>query len=195
MTPRACAIVVALLAGSGCYTMRADLPGTWRPAVANEDVVIVGRVDHTSTHWFLLYGLAPSPPSTLYSEPLLRAVEEQSGDGVANVRLDTEFTAADILWRSLTFGLVTPRTYRVRADVVQLPGPPPPGRPLLRARRREGPLAPAPLAPAPLAPAPLAPAPLAPVEPTPVQPTAPVEPAPVEEPFDPSEPPPLLGTP
>ena len=153
------ALLLVCVALSGCYTMRADLPGTWRPAAPREDIVIVGRVDQQTTHWFFLYGLLPSsPPPTLYAEPMLRAVEAAAADGVANVRFDTEFTASDVLWRMVTLGLVTPRTYRVRADIVQLPGPPPPGRALLK--RRSSPLAPLPVEPTdPAAPPPMLQAP------------------------------------
>lgn len=169
---------------SGCYTMRAEIPGTWRPAAQNEDVVVVGRVDHTTTHWFLLYGLMPSPPPSLYREPLLKAVEAAGGDGVANLVLDTEFTATDVLVRSLSLGIVTPRTYRVRADIVLLPGPPPAGRALLRRTTRRPAVAPStstpPMLPSPEAPPPPLEAPtaspLVPHDPDELAPPAPLEP-------------------
>lgn len=126
-------VVVALLA-SGCFTTRAEMPGTWRRPAPREDIVVVGRVDHETTHWFFLWGLLPPPSPSLHAEPLLRAVEAARGDGVANVILDARFTVSDVVVRTLTLGVLAPRTYRVRADIVRIPGPPPPGRPLLRRR-------------------------------------------------------------
>ena len=170
---------------SGCYTMRAEIPGTWRPAAPNEDIVIVGHVDHSTNHWFLLYGLLPSPPPSLYREPLLKAVEAAGGDGVANLVLDTEFTATDVLIRTFSLGILSPRTYRVRADIVLLPGPPPAGRALLkrttrpRARASTSPPSTLP-SDAPIdvprdAPPPLQPAPT-PLDPDELAPPAPLEP-------------------
>jgi hypothetical protein len=183
------ALIAVSALSSGCYTMRADIPGTWRPAAPNEEVVVIGRVDQSTTHWFLLYGLLPSPPPSLYREPLLKAVEAAGGDGVANLILDTEFTATDVLIRTFSLGILSPRTYRVRADIVLLPGPPPAGKALLRRTTRRA------VPPAPLSTSPpiVPPVPLVPSD-GPVAPP-PSERAPV--PLDPDElpPPAPLGAP
>lgn len=175
----ALALLVALLTGNGCYTVHADLPGTWRRAAPDEDIVVVGRVDQRHTHFFLLFGLVPQPARSMFAAPLLRAVEDAGADGVANVVVDSEFTATDALIRGVTLGIVSPRSYRVRADIVRIPGAPPPGRPLLQRRQRGEP---PPLPATPTAPdqprAPPAPPPQPALAPdAPPQPLDPVDPA------------------
>lgn len=147
-----CAAAVALVVWSNaaCYTMNANLPGTWRAPAQTETVEVVGRLDVTTTHTWLLGGLVAPPPSDLYSEAVLSRVEAARGDGIANVVVDTRFSGLDILLRSFTLGIIAPRTYRIRADIVRLSTPPPPGAPLLgRTKARVAPLAAPAKAPAP----------------------------------------------
>ncbi len=187
---RALVALVALVAcasSAGCYTLRADIPGTWRPAAPHEDIVVVGHVDERVSHVFFLDGLLPQTPTDIYAGPLLRAVEKAGGDGVANVILDSELTTGDVIFRTLTLGIVTPRSYRVRADVVRIPGPPPPGRPLLHRK----------VAPAPVPPPDAATPPPDIIAPPPdiITPSSPPSSSPAPPagaPLDPSEPPPPL---
>lgn len=142
MTLQACrtrvfAVLLAVAASSGCYSMHANLPGTWRKPPPTEDVVVLGRVDVTTTHVWFLGGLVPPPSSDLYSAAVLQKVAAAGGDGVANVVIDTRFDAMDVALSAFTLGIVAPRTYRIRADIVRLQTPAPPGRPLLgRVRAR-----------------------------------------------------------
>jgi hypothetical protein len=125
------ATVVVVVAGNGCYTMRAELPGTYRRALPDEEITVVDRIDFRTTHYYFL-ALAPQPPADVLSAPMLEAVRQAGGDGVANVIVDSEFTASDFFVRAITLGIIAPRSYRLRADVVRLGSPPPPGKPLLR---------------------------------------------------------------
>ena len=111
------ATAIAFFASSGCYTVNADLPGTWRRVEPAEDIVVVGRVDQRHTHVFLLFGLAPQPERSVFAAPLVRAVEASGGDGVANVVIDSEFTVTDAVISGVTLGMVAPRSYRVRAAI------------------------------------------------------------------------------
>ena len=53
-----------------------------------------------------------------------------NADGVANLLFEARFSALDVTLSQLTLGLVAPRSYRVRADLVRIDAPPLPGRPL-----------------------------------------------------------------
>lgn len=123
------AVVVSLLA-SGCYTMRASLPGALRGDLDDEEVIIVGRVDREVSHLYLLGGLLNPPPRELLEAELRPAVQEAGADGVANLVFEARFTAFDVVVWGLSLGLVSPRTYRIRADLVRIRAPPIPGRPL-----------------------------------------------------------------
>ncbi|MBI1947175.1 MAG: hypothetical protein HYS27_15875 [Deltaproteobacteria bacterium] len=131
----ALAALIAAASSGGCFTMHADLPGTWRAPAASEPIEVVGRLDVTTSHTWLLGGLLAPPPSDLYRAAVLAKVEAAGGHGIANVVVDTRFTGIDVMLRAVTLGIVAPRTYRIRADIVRLSTPPPPGAPLLR---REG---------------------------------------------------------
>ncbi len=128
-------VLVALAAASGCYSMHASLPGTWRRPPPSEDVAVLGRVDVTTTHVWFLGGLVPPPSPDLYSAAVLPKVAAAGGDGIANVVIDTRFEAMDVALSAVTLGIVSPRTYRIRADIVRLSTPAPPGRPVLRGVR------------------------------------------------------------
>jgi len=125
------AVLIALAASSGCYSMHANLPGTWRRPAPSEDVQVLGRVDVTTTHLWFLGGLVPPPSADIYSAAVLAKVAAAGGDGIANVVIDTRFEAMDVVLSAFTLGIVAPRTYRIRADIVRLPTAAPPGRALL----------------------------------------------------------------
>lgn len=122
-------LLVALL-GGGCYTMRAQLPGALRDDLRDEQVIVVGRVEREVGHVYLLGGLLNPPPEDLVARELEAAVAEAGADGVANLLFEARFSALDVTLSQLTLGLVAPRSYRVRADLVRIDAPPLPGRPL-----------------------------------------------------------------
>ena len=124
--------LVTVVALSGCYTLRAQLPGALRADLADEDVQIVGAF-RTEVHApFLLWGLYGAPPEELVQEDLLRQVEAAGADGVANLLFESYFTPVDVLLNGVTLGVLSPRTYVVRGDLVKLRRGPLPGEPLLR---------------------------------------------------------------
>jgi hypothetical protein len=123
--------LVTLLVCSGCYTLRADLPGALRHDVA-ADVEVIGRVDVETSHTYFVGGLLRDAPRGLFKQALLDAVTEAGGDGVANLVFDTRFSAADVVINTVTLGVVSPRTYRLRGDIVRIRRAALPGRPLLQ---------------------------------------------------------------
>jgi hypothetical protein len=123
-------LMLMMLVCSGCYTLRADLPGALRHDV-DDSVEIIDRVDLETTHTYFIGGLLRDPSPALFEADLLAAVERAGGDGVANLVFEARFSGADVVINTITLGVVSPRTYRLRADVVRIRRPALPGRPLL----------------------------------------------------------------
>lgn len=127
-------VVFVAWSSSGCYTLRADLPGALRSDI-DDDVEILDTIELEVTHTYFLNGLVRRPPADLFADQLLAAVERAGGDGVANIVIEARFTPADVVLQNITFGVVAPRTYRLRADIVRIRAPALPGRRLLGAER------------------------------------------------------------
>lgn len=137
---RACVLALVCLAwlSSGCFTLRAQVPGALRGDLDDEEVVVTGTFDAEVTRLYLLWGLVPLGPDDELAVAMTEAVEQERADGVANLVFEARFTVLDYLLQALTLGVVAPRTYRVRGDVVRIEASPLPGRPLLRPRRERG---------------------------------------------------------
>lgn len=131
-------LVAFALLSSGCYTLRAQVPGALRGDLEDEEVVVTGAFDAEVTRLYVLWGLVPMGPEDDLALALTEAVEEGQADGVANLVFETRFTITDLVIQTITLGVVVPRTYRLRGDVVRIQASPLPGRPLLRPRRERG---------------------------------------------------------
>lgn len=129
--PSAAAVVVVALLATGCLTSRSALPGVLRSDLNSNAVTVVETMDVSHTHFFLFWGLAPDAPEDLFRHDIQAAVANAGADGVANVRLEAHYTVVDGIVNMLTMGLLAPRTYRLRGDVVRIAAPPMKGRKLL----------------------------------------------------------------
>jgi hypothetical protein len=123
------AVVFAVVGSAGCYTVNAELPGTLRGDVSSTDTERVGNLTVETGHWFFLYGLVGETPKDLVSAELKRQVQAKGADGVANLTWESEFGCLDLVISQCTLGCVTPRTYRVKGDLVRIKKAPLPGRP------------------------------------------------------------------
>jgi hypothetical protein len=125
---------VAILAtgggASGCFTVRAELPGALRADVTPEHLDKVGELQVQTTVFYFLGGLVGEAPRDLVARELRRQVQARAGDGVAQLTWRSEFTCTDVAIGGCTLGLVTPRTYRVSGDIVRIRQAPLPGRSL-----------------------------------------------------------------
>jgi len=129
---RTLALTALLVVVGGCYTLDAALPGHTRTDLAAQ-VEIVGSIDETFTHTYFVGGLLAPPPEDVLARILIERVRASGGDGVANLVFESFFTVSDVFVRTFSIGVVAPRTYRVRADIVRIHAPPLPGRPVLDA--------------------------------------------------------------
>jgi hypothetical protein len=135
----ACTALVLLSLASGCYTMRAQLPGTLRADVGDRDVEVAGRYEIVVRRTYFFWGLlAPSPVERAIADDLPRACARAGADGAANLLFEAHFSPLDWAIATATLGVVTPRSYRVRGDLVRIAAPPPAGKRLLppRGKRR-----------------------------------------------------------
>jgi hypothetical protein len=114
---------------SGCYTLHADLPGTWRDDVGDR-VEVVSTVDHTVTRTYFIGGLIGASAEHTIGDLLIEDVRAHRGDGYANVVVETFFTPGDLVMHVVTLGAIAPRTLRVRADIVRIAARAPRGRAL-----------------------------------------------------------------
>lgn len=121
--------VVASLAGSGCYTVNADLPGTLRADLSDADMERVSVASVEKGQWFFLWGLVGETPRDFVSAELAKQVQSKGADGIANLTWKSEFGCTDLLFAGCTGGCVTPRTYKVTGDIVRLKKAPLAGRP------------------------------------------------------------------
>lgn len=144
--PRPALVVGALVAASlasGCFSMRTQLPGAVRADLDDEQVIVHGRVDVEVSRVYLFWGLLPLGDDEALALALRDNAVQQGGDGVANLVFDTYFSPVDVMLQTITLGILAPRTYRLRGDVVRIRAAPLPGRRLLddvaRERRRERP--------------------------------------------------------
>lgn len=113
--------IVAL--GSGCHTMNASLPGTLRSDVSSKDTETVGSVSIEKTHMFFLWGLVGAPEKTFLIDDLTKQVAARGGDGVANLRYESQIGCLSLLIGNVTCGIVSPRDYKVTGDIVKIKVP------------------------------------------------------------------------
>lgn len=135
---RALLLVVAAALASGCFTMRAQLPGALRVDLEDEEVVVGGRFDIEVSRLYLFWGLVPVADESDLAAAMQEAAAREGVDGVANLTFESRFSGMDFALQMLTLGIVAPRTYRVRGDLVRINAPPLPGSPLLRPRQKRG---------------------------------------------------------
>jgi hypothetical protein len=126
---RALALLLVVVAGGGCYTMRAELPGVLRDDVQPAERDSLGPLVVEKKHWFLLDGLLGRPPADLLADDIKAAVQRRGGDGVAGLRYESEQSCGDAAIGACTLGCLVPRTYRVSGTVVRIRAPRLPGRP------------------------------------------------------------------
>jgi hypothetical protein len=103
---RALAGLAAALTAQGCLVGHADVradtlryPASFSAGLPDEqgrlqlvdrDLVVVGKVDESWTEWFTLYGAIHGDEKVDLSEELNRAVRERGGEGIANLKVDSE---------------------------------------------------------------------------------------------------------
>lgn len=131
-------VVVALMAlgASGCFTMRAELPGVLRDDLKPDESENLGPLVVEKKHYFLLNGLLGKVPKDFLAADVKAAVQKRGGDGVAGLKYQSEHTCADSALGACTLGCFVPRTYRVTGTVVRIHAARLPGRP---AKLVEGP--------------------------------------------------------
>jgi hypothetical protein len=120
-------LVVAAVAGSGCYTVEAQMPGTLRGDVGAADVEKVGTVKLEKGNTFLFWGLTGSPPPDFFSADLKAAVKAKGGDGAQNIVYESQTSCGDLFIGCITCGIADPREFTLSADVVRLKNAPVPG--------------------------------------------------------------------
>jgi len=126
----ALAVAAVLLIGSGCYSFRAHVPGVVRSDVYDR-VEVVGTFDIVFRRDYYLWGLVGPAEAGVLEDVLMDEVRRAGGDGVANLVVESRFEGWDVVSRVLTFGVHSPRSYRIHGDIVRIAAPPVPGRPLL----------------------------------------------------------------
>lgn len=122
-----CTLIAAL--STGCFTTRADLPGTLRADVTPSDVEKVGTLEIEKTNWFFLWGLAGTPPKDFFATDIQKAVQAKGADGVANLKYESQEGCIDWGVSGCTGYLVAPRTFKVTGDIVRIKKAPLPGKP------------------------------------------------------------------
>jgi hypothetical protein len=131
-------MLATVVATSGCFTVRAELPGALRSDVATTDTDKVAELKVETTAWFFLAGLLGEPPKDFVANEIRRQVQAKGADGVAGLTYRSEFGCVDLAIGGCTAGLVTPRSIRVSGDIVRIRKAPLAGRP---ARAAAAPLA------------------------------------------------------
>jgi hypothetical protein len=121
-----CMVILAL---SGCFTTRAELPGTLRADVTPQDVEKIGTLEIEKTNWFFLWGLVGQPPTDFFATDIQKAVQAKGADGVANLKYESQEGCVDWGVSGCTGYLVAPRTFKVTGDIVRIKKAPLPGKP------------------------------------------------------------------
>ena len=122
-------VALAVVTGSGCYTVNADLPGTLRGDVAPQETERVGTMTIEKSHWFYLLGLIGEAPPNLFADDIKKSVQQKGADGVTNLVYESKIGCLDLVITGCSAGCVAPRTYKVTGDLVRIKKPPPPGKP------------------------------------------------------------------
>ena len=117
-----CAGLLAL--SSGCYSVNAQLPGTLRGDVRDDDTQVVGHVRIEKTHWFFLAGLIGGPAEDLFAEELRQQVKAAHADGAANLVYDAQSSCFDVFITSVSCNVCTPRSYALEGSLVRIKRPP-----------------------------------------------------------------------
>jgi hypothetical protein len=115
---------MATLLCSACYTVSSNLPGTLRGDV-DEEAVVVGTLDHTFSRWYLFFGLLGLSDDDIIAQEMVRAAQASKANGIANLVYESHFSCLDYGINSVTCGVLSRRTYRVRGDLVRIEVPPP----------------------------------------------------------------------
>jgi hypothetical protein len=108
---------------SGCSTMNASMPGTLRSDVSEKETESTGSVKIERTHFFFLWGLLGAPDKSFFVDELTKQVSSAGGDGVANLRYESQAGCVSLLITGFTCGIVSPRDYKVTGDVVRIKVP------------------------------------------------------------------------
>lgn len=119
--------VVALAAG--CMTLNAQLPGTLRGDVEQTDVEKVGSFTYETGNWFFLWGLVGKPPEDIFAKEIRQQVLSKGADGVSNLSVEAKSGCMDLVIGYCTAGIITPRSYVVKGDLVRIKKAPLPGAP------------------------------------------------------------------
>jgi hypothetical protein len=114
---------------TGCFTMRADLPGTLRGDVAEPELVVLAPFSVEHTQYYALNGLVGRPAADVFAAEVRRQVSRRGADGVAHLVYESTHTVGDVAIGLCTFGCLAPRTYRLTGDVVRIRKQRLPGRP------------------------------------------------------------------
>jgi hypothetical protein len=114
---------------TGCLTVNAALPGTLRGDVEPTDVEKVGSFNYETGNWFFLWGLVGSPSEDIFSKEIRQQVLSKGADGVQNLAVESKTGCFDLLIGGVTCGLIAPRSYVVKGDLVRIKKPPLPGVP------------------------------------------------------------------
>lgn len=114
---------------SGCFAMRADLPGTLRGDLDDEDVEVLGDFDIEVTRPFFGYGLVGTTPPNAFATEIAREARAKGADGVRSLRIESTFALSDLLVGCVGCGgaFVMTRTYRISGELVRIKKPPLPG--------------------------------------------------------------------
>jgi hypothetical protein len=120
-------VAVAVVAGSGCFTVNAELPG----AIRNDkpEVEKIGSVNIEKDNYFFILGLVGDPPKDFFSTEIKKQVQSKGGDGVANLTYESSDGCFDLIITGCTLGCVAPRTYKVTGDIVRIKSARLPGKP------------------------------------------------------------------
>ncbi len=122
-------ILVAALLGSGCMTVKAQLPGTLRGDVEKTDVEKVGSFKYETGNWFFLWGLIGAPAEDVFAKEIRQQVLSKGADGVENLAVTSKSGCLDLIIGACTCALVVPRSYEVTGDLVRIKKAPLPGNP------------------------------------------------------------------
>lgn len=118
---RSVALSVALpIALSGCFSVNATIPGALRGDVTSQETQNVGTVEIKKTNTFMFWGLTSPPPADFFEKELREQVRAQGGDGVAELKYESEFSPPNILIGCITCGILAPRDFRVSGNVVRI---------------------------------------------------------------------------
>jgi hypothetical protein len=113
--------VVMSMAATGCFTVKADLPGTVRTDVAATDYKKIGELKIEKTNWFFVFGLVGAPGPDFFAPEIAAAVRAKGGDGVVNLKIMSEHTFGDVCISCVALSglIVAPRTYVVTGDIIR----------------------------------------------------------------------------